>query len=73
MNNEDIIRELQKIDDTLTAVAIHLDAKDAMNAALHMSTEIRSTPLASAVRISRAATADLMIRLGTGASNQTEA
>lgn len=49
MINDDVIRELQKIGDVLVMVDAHLEAKDRMNAALHMSEHVRSTPLASAV------------------------
>lgn len=68
MENEDIIREVQKLYDTLTAVDVHLGAKDSMNAALHMSTEIRSTPLASAVNVARANASNLMSRLAGNGS-----
>ncbi|HYT43029.1 MAG TPA: hypothetical protein VEP90_11855 [Methylomirabilota bacterium] len=69
MENEDTIREVQKLYDALTAASVYLDSKDQMNAALHMSTEIRSTPLASAVRNARANATNLMSRLaGNGIS-----
>jgi len=71
MENEDIVRELQKIGDTLTAVCVHLDAKDSMNAALHMSSEIRSTPLASSAKNARAMTANLISRLSDGSANES--
>lgn len=43
-------REIAKIADVLERVVTHLDAKDRMNAALHMSNTIRPTPLAVAVQ-----------------------
>jgi hypothetical protein len=71
MDNEDITRELNKIYDTLTAVQMHLEYRDRMNAALHMSTEVRFAPLTSAVKNARAVASDLVSRLTTGASNQS--
>ncbi len=63
MANEDVVREVQKIYDVLTAVCVHLGAKDEMNAALHMSQEVRATPLTSAARTARANAANLMSNL----------
>lgn len=72
MDNDDLIRELQKIYDTLTAVEVHLDYKDRMNAALHKSTEVRATPLHSDVSNARANISNLMSRLaGNGEVNQS--
>ena len=72
MNRSDLLRELQKLNDVLTAVGVHLDAKDAMNAALHMSTLIRPTPLAASVQSARAELANLMSRLaGNGEVNRS--
>lgn len=64
MENEDVIREVQKIYDVLNAVCVHLGAKDEMNAALHMSAEVRATPLTSAARTARANAVNLMSNLG---------
>jgi hypothetical protein len=47
MNN--LSRELLKIKDTLEKVQAYLYHKDAMNANLHMSSAVRSTPLYSSV------------------------
>jgi hypothetical protein len=69
MNSENLIRDLSKIYDVLTAVSVHLDAKDSMNAALHMSPSIRSTPLAAAVQGARADTANLVSQLSGNGIN----
>ena len=59
----DDARRLVKILDVLVKVDEHLMSKDKMNAALHLSEEIRPTPLASAVHGSRR---DLEQFLGEG-------
>jgi hypothetical protein len=60
----DIQRELLKIRDVLVTVDEHLAAKDTMNAALHMSKEVRSTPLAAAVHGARKDIERLMLVVG---------
>ena len=48
------LRDLQKVYDVVKTVEAHLNAKDEMNAALHMTPEsVRPTPLAAAVRGAR--------------------
>lgn len=49
MNKDNLIRELQKISDTLGAADRHFSAEGQMNAALHMSETVRPAPLAAAV------------------------
>ena len=44
-------RELQKVLDTLFVVEKHFYHEANMNAALHMSTEVRPAPLAAAVSV----------------------
>lgn len=44
------LRDLQKVYDVVKSVETHLNAKDEMNAALHMSSTVRPTPLAAAVK-----------------------
>jgi hypothetical protein len=63
MDAADLARELGKILDVLAAVGQHLDAKDEMNAALHMSGTVRATPLAAAVGGATADLADLIRRV----------
>lgn len=62
MLNEDLIRELDKIGDTLKQVKTHLEHKDQMNAALHMSS-VRYTPLCTAVGNAYANVVNLTKRL----------
>lgn len=47
--NEDEVRELVKVRDVLRRVEAHLQARDAMNAELHMAHKVRPTPLTTAV------------------------
>lgn len=49
MSHDDLMREIAKISDVLAAVNRHMRAEAEMNAALHMSNEVRPAPLASAV------------------------
>lgn len=49
MDNQNLIRELQKIEDVLNTANRYFVHKDQMNASLHMSETVRATPLASAV------------------------
>lgn len=53
MDTANLTRELNKIDDVLEKVQAHLYHKDAMNANLHMSENVRGTPLYSAVERAR--------------------
>lgn len=65
----DFHRELGKIYSTLLLMQKHLDSKDQMNAALHMSGDVRSTPLASAISRDIDNLRDLMDRLSEGVDN----
>ena len=49
MDPNDLLRELAKVQDTLTIVDRHFHHEAQMNAALHMSTTVREAPLAAAV------------------------
>lgn len=68
MNNNDIVRELIKIEDVLFMVKHHLNMKDEMNAALHMASETRHTPLYSAVANAHGACMSLRHGLGEKSS-----
>jgi len=60
VGNADLLRELTKVHDTLLKVQAHLYHKDAMNANLHMSDKVLSTPLYSAVEKALETTKSLM-------------
>lgn len=49
MTHEDLMREIAKLSDVLAAANRHMRAEAEMNAALHMSRDVRPAPLASAV------------------------
>lgn len=49
----DLLRQLQKIADTMEVVEDHFSAEARMNAALHMATSVRPAPLAAAVITAR--------------------
>ena len=49
MTNADLIRQLEKIRDTVEVADQHFSAEAKMNAALHMNPNVRSAPLAVAV------------------------
>lgn len=49
MNQDNLVRELQKVSDTLKAADRHFTAEAQMNAALHMAESVRPAPLAAAV------------------------
>jgi hypothetical protein len=53
MDNVNLKRDLEKIHDVVQKVQAHLYHKDAMNANLHMTDQVRSTPLYSAVEGAR--------------------
>jgi hypothetical protein len=65
----DLHRELGKVYSVLEKVDTHLRAKDQMNAALHMSSEVRPTPLAASVRVTTTNLGELMDRLVQGVDN----
>lgn len=65
----DLHRELRKIEDVLGKVSAHLNYKDNMNAALHMSDNVHPTPLASAVSTSCVNLNALLDRLSEGVDN----
>jgi len=60
LNDEDLARELKKVHDVLKKVDQHFHHKDQMNAALHMASEVRSTPLAAAVKVANATIYDII-------------
>lgn len=60
MMDDNLKRELQKVYDVVCAVDNHLSSKDEMNAALHMASEVRHTPLTSAVKGAKASLLDLI-------------
>lgn len=69
MTNADLIRELQKIHDTLVRTHEYLYLQARANAALHMAREIRPAPLVGALSIANA-NLDLLIQdLESGASH----
>lgn len=49
MENDDLIREIEKIRHVLALADRHFTAEAQMNAALHMSDTVRPAPLAAAV------------------------
>lgn len=53
MDTSNLTRELQKIDDVFEKVQAFLYHQNAMNANLHMSEHVRSSPLYSAVEGAR--------------------
>ena len=65
MNTPDLIRQLEKITDTVRMANIHFRAEAAMNAALHMSTTVRPAPLAEAVAIALDDLEQLIVDLQT--------
>ena len=67
MSTDNLVRELQKIRDVLEKVDEHLTAKDRMNAALHMSENVRPTPLAGAVAVSLGSIDLLISEIGSNA------
>lgn len=50
MNKNDLVRELEKIGDVLNVTNTHFQSEARMNAALHMSENVRPAPLAAAVQ-----------------------
>jgi hypothetical protein len=65
----DLHRELGKIYSVMEKVDAHLRAKDQMNADLHMSSEVRPTPLAASVRVATSDLGELMDRISKGVDN----
>lgn len=49
--NADLARELDKVHEVVTFALKHFRAEAEMNAALHMSPEVRPAPLAAAIDI----------------------
>lgn len=48
-NAQDLRRQLEKIADVVSLANVHFRAESEMNAALHMASEIRPAPLATAI------------------------
>lgn len=69
VETEDLVRELRKIEDILKGVKNYLHAKDHMNASLHMSQEVRHTPLYSSVANAYATCINLVNRLENKPNN----
>lgn len=65
LNNEDLIRELQKVSETLSNVAEYLETQSEANAMLHMSDKVMYPPLTSAARLSARDLSELIVRLYT--------
>jgi len=63
MDNKDLIRELEKIQDTLERVTSYLELTSESNAALHMSSKVVYPPLTSAAGLASGNLASLIIRL----------
>lgn len=63
MQNNDLIRELEKIQETFERVASYLQLTSEANAELHMSGKVMYPPLTSAAGISLGNLASLIIRL----------
>lgn len=63
MQNKDLIRELEKIFDTLSRVTEYLEKQSQANAELHMSDKVPYPPLTSAAGISTGNLRDLISRL----------
>ena len=61
---EDLRRELEKIGDALDWAVKHHRAENEMNAALHMNTIVRPTPLAVALDGAKADIDRLILELG---------
>jgi hypothetical protein len=49
-NPTDLARELTKISDVVSVAVEHFDHEAKMNAALHMASEVRPAPLATALK-----------------------
>jgi hypothetical protein len=65
MQKTDLIREVEKIHDALIAADRHFMAEAQMNAALHLSTDVRPSPLAAKIAVARESAAVLVSRLDT--------
>lgn len=63
MENKDLIRELEKLHETLERVTGYLEMTSEANAALHMSDKVMYPPLTSAAGIASGSLASLIIRL----------
>lgn len=63
MEASDLIRELEKIADTLDSVTEYLQTQSEANAALHMSNRVMYPPLTSAAGLANKALSDLIVRL----------
>lgn len=63
MHTDDIIRELDKAIDIVALADEHFANEAKMNAALHMSAEVRPAPLASAITLTHANLKNLRERL----------
>lgn len=63
LQNQDLIRELDKIHDVLDRVTEYLQAQNEANALLHMSDKVMYAPLTSAAGLASRNMYDLMKRL----------
>lgn len=63
MNQEDAVRELYKILDTLQGVEKYLSKQNESNAALHCSTEVLYSPLTMKVKTSKITVEGMINRL----------
>lgn len=63
MTNIDLIRQLEKILDTVETTNKHFQAEAEMNAALHMNPTVRPAPLAVAVATARDDLTQLIVDL----------
>lgn len=63
MESNDLIRELEKIQETLEQITSYLELTSEANAALHMSSKVMYPPLTSAAGLASGNLASLIIRL----------
>lgn len=63
MNNSDLIRELEKVQETLERIVAYLQLTSEANAELHMSGKVMYPPLTSAAGIASGSLTTLINRL----------
>jgi hypothetical protein len=63
LQNEDLIRELQKVFETITRMTSHLQKQSEANAQLHMSDKVMYPPLTSAAILATESMQQLISRL----------
>jgi hypothetical protein len=63
LQNQDLIRELEKIFHTLDSVVDYLQTQNEANAKLHMSDKVMYSPLTSAAGLANTNLSNLIMRL----------